>query len=81
MTTRNDIKQWFKNAPKGSTHMIVVCDTYDWEDYPSYVKKGEDVREKVNHYATASMSKVMEVYNLKKSWASQSKTDSRVFNY
>ena len=44
--TRNDIKRWLAEArAQGATHMIVVCDTYDWEDFPVYVRPEEDVRE------------------------------------
>lgn len=35
-TTRDDIRQWIKRAPKGTTHMIVACDTFEWEDFPVY---------------------------------------------
>ncbi len=42
--SRADIKRWFRNGKKnGATHMIVVCDTFDYEDYPVYVEKGESV--------------------------------------
>jgi hypothetical protein len=44
--------------------MIVVCDTYDYEDYPVYVKPGEDACEKVKEYNGPNMQRVMEVYSL-----------------
>ena len=74
------IQEWFDNAPKGATHMIVVCDTFSYEDYPSYVKKGEDVHDKVKYYSNSNMQTVMEVYNLNISFEKQS-TSERVFNY
>lgn len=64
-TTKKDIKEWFLEGVKqGATHMIIVCDTYDWEDYPVYVKSGEDVQKKYKQYNGKEMQKVMEVYNL-----------------
>ncbi len=44
--------------------MIVVCDTFDHEDYPVYVKPGEDVRKKYAEYDGPNMQRVMEVYAL-----------------
>jgi hypothetical protein len=41
MTTVEDLKRWYKDGKK-AIHIVVVCDTYDWEgydleDYPCYV--------------------------------------------
>lgn len=44
--TRNDIAGWLREArAQGATHMIVVCDTFDWDDFPVFVMPDEDVRE------------------------------------
>ena len=75
VTTRETIRAWVKRAPSGTTHMIVACDTYDWEDYPIYVKPTEKVRE-----VAARQQKVMEVYNLKADLEPQIAA-ARVFNY
>lgn len=65
MTTQAEIRSWLLDAKKeGATHMLVVCDTYDHEDYPVSVKPGQNVREVYNKYANESMQRVMEVYNL-----------------
>lgn len=41
-----DIKGWIARAQAGgATHMIVVCDTYDHDDFPVFVSADEDVRE------------------------------------
>ena len=46
-TTRERIREWIERGQEeGATHVIVVCDTFDWEDYPVMVKPGEDVRKK-----------------------------------
>lgn len=66
-TSKEDIKGWIKRGQdQGATHLIVVCDTFDWEDYPVYVMSTDNVREKYNYYNGPNMQKVMEVYNLSK---------------
>lgn len=66
-TTRQDINKWFdEGVKKKATHMIVVCDTFDHEDYPVYVKKDEKVREVYDKYNGPNMQRVMEVYSLSK---------------
>lgn len=60
---RDDIKQWFiEGVQQKYTHMIVMCDTYDWDDYPSYCRSVEEARLKVAN--AGEMQRVMEVYNL-----------------
>lgn len=64
-TTRVEIARWFQEGvEQGATHMIIVCDTYDWEDFPVYVDPMEDVREKYAEHDGKNMEKVMEVYSL-----------------
>lgn len=66
-TSKEDIKSWIKRGQdQNATHMIVVCDTFDWDDYPVYVSATENVQEKYNQYNGQNMQKVMEVYNLSK---------------
>ena len=44
-TTKQVIRRWLKEAKaKGATHMIVVCDTFDHEDYPVFVMPGDNAR-------------------------------------
>ena len=63
--TPDDIKHWIQGAQKsGATHLIVVCDTWDWDDYPVYVTAEEDVYEKISEHDGKNMQKIMEVYNL-----------------
>lgn len=81
-TTIDDLKRWFQEGvEQGATHMIVVCDTFDWEDFPVYVTPEEDVRKRVSEEGSKEMQRVMEVYNLKKSMADQFEAGTRVFNY
>ena len=78
--TKDDIREWFdRGVREGATHLIVVCDTYDWEDYPVYVAQGEDVRQRESAFQT-NMQKVMEVYNLKLPRDKQL-AETRAFNY
>lgn len=63
--TRDDIEGWLvRGKREGATHVIVVCDTFDWDDYPVYVQSGEQVQEKMEEYNGKNMQKIMEVYNL-----------------
>lgn len=61
---KDDISEWFdhgKNDPT-NTHMIIMCDTYDYEDYPVYCKSIKEVENKL-FCTSSSMQRVMEVYN------------------
>ncbi len=81
MTTIKTIRKWLERGKEeGATHVIVVCDTFDYEDYPVMVSPGEDVREKETEYSD-NMQKVMEVYNLNMDIEEQLKPGEKVFNY
>lgn len=60
-TTREDIVKWLADAPDGTGYMIVMCDTFDWDDYPVYVPVGEAPKDKCG----GSMQKPMECYDLR----------------
>lgn len=63
--SRYDIKTWFEDGVKNkATHMIVVCDTFDHDDYPVYVSPDKNVREVFKEYDGKNMQRVMEVYDL-----------------
>jgi hypothetical protein len=63
--TKQDICRWLEEGKeREATHVIVVCDTFDWDDYPVYVMKDEDVDERYKHFNGNNMQKVMEVYKL-----------------
>ncbi len=78
--SKADLKRWFtEGVEKKATHMIVVCDTFDYDDYPVYVARGEDVEEKAAKYEGKNMQTVMEIYNLHSmTWEQQE--IGRVFN-
>lgn len=80
-TTRDEIREWLERAKEeNATHMVVVCDQFDWEDYPVFVSKEENVKEIVNKYNDSSkMSRVMEVYDMSKDIEAQL-SSGRVYN-
>lgn len=80
-TTREDIRGWLERAKKaGATHMLVVCDTYDHEEYPVEVKPSENVQEVYKQYQGPNMQRVMECYNLKLDIEKQL-LEHRAFNF
>lgn len=79
--TRSDISRWFDvGVQQGATHLIVVCDTFDYGDYPVYVKPGEDARERCKEFTYENMQRVMEVYSLSMDKDKQMK-EHRAFHY
>ena len=81
-TTKEQIREWFVEGVKQkATHMAIVCDTFDWEDYPVYIKKGEDSFKATQNYRDGvNMTQLMEVYDLRKDIEEQL-SQSRCFNY
>lgn len=80
-TTPDVLKSWYERGKaEGATHLIVVCDTFDHEDYPVFVKPGEDVREKAREYDGKNMQRIMEVYDLSLDAESQL-AEKRAFNW
>ena len=66
--TRSDILRWLEDSKSHHTHMLVVCDTFDYEDYPVHTS---DVRESIRKYQDASMQTIMEVYDLSMDFGEQ----------
>ncbi len=81
-TSRKEIEEWFEyGVEQGSTHLIVVCDTYDHDDYPVFVKPGEDVRKVSDQYNGKDMQRVMEVYVLDPERKEAQLREHRAFHY
>jgi len=79
-TSREEIEDWFKEGKKEkATHMIVVCDTFDYEDYPVYAHGDAECMEKYKANNNENMQRVMEVYDLRKDMKEQL-NENRVFN-
>jgi len=79
--SQQDISLWFdRGVESNATHLIVVCDTFSYDDYPVYVGAEENVHERIREIGTQEMQRVMEVYNLK--LPKQPQLDEvRSFNY
>lgn len=81
MVSKQEIAEWFdRGVQQRATHLIVVCDTFDWDDYPVLVMPGENVKDKYSEYHDKNMQTVMEVYNLSLDKNEQLE-DRRVFNF
>lgn len=77
MTHKAELQSWFEDAKKiGSTHLIVVCDTFDHEDYPvgvySPISGDEDCLRQFDAHDDVNMQRVMEVYDISLGWDAQS---------
>lgn len=71
-TSKQDIQRWFeRGVADKATHMIVVVDTFDYDDYPVYVGAWESAAGKVAEYNGKSMQRVIEVYDLRKAMQPQ----------
>jgi hypothetical protein len=63
--TKEDIEGWIdEGIAQGATHVIVVCDDFNYEDYPVYVMASQIAQEVVDGYNGVNMQRVMEVYDL-----------------
>ncbi len=79
--SKADISGWFDSGVSiGATHMIVVVDTYEYEDYPYFVSANENVYAEEKRISNIDMQRVMEIYNLSSDKQSQL-AQFRAFNY
>lgn len=68
--TKQDIEGWFdEGVASGARHMIVVCDTFDYEDYPVFTHSDEECWAKYKN--PGDMQRVMEIYDLRADKADQ----------
>ena len=62
--TRDEVDIWIAHAKSiGASHIISVCDTFDYTDYPVYVMPHEKLS-KVREMYTDSMQKINEIINI-----------------
>lgn len=79
--SREDISGWFDEGVKqGATHMLVICDQFDWDDFPVYIPEGFDAKKTADARNGQNMERVMECYNLRMDKDAQLK-QTRAFNY
>lgn len=63
--SKKDVDFWIEEAKRrGATHIISVCDTFDYSDYPVYVMPGENVSMIKDKYASENMQRVNEVIKI-----------------
>jgi hypothetical protein len=70
MTTKDEISAWFdRGVAQGKSYMLVICDTFDHSDYPSYFDTEDHARRTAN--SPGEMQRLMEAYDLKADKAEQ----------
>ena len=73
--TLEELGKWFdEGVAQGATHLIIMCDGFDFDDYPVFIMPGRSVREEVSlreKNSAESMQRVMEVYDLRMDKAAQ----------
>jgi len=63
--SKKEFNKWIEEGKKmGATHLISVCDTFDYDDYPVYVMPGENCTKKEAEYNSKDMQRVNEVIKL-----------------
>jgi hypothetical protein len=63
--SRETIDRWFDcGIEKKAKWMIVVCDTFDYGDYPVYATTDEDFWRKYDEHNNRNMQTIMETYDL-----------------
>lgn len=63
--SKAEIDRWIARALEmGATHIISVCDTFDYEDYPAYIMPSDRLEEMLEHYRSAPMQVVNEIIDI-----------------
>lgn len=63
-TSKDDIKGWFdRGIAQNKDFMIIVCDTFNYEDYPVYCSFTA-FNAQYNAHSGKNMQRIMEVYDL-----------------
>lgn len=79
--TTDDLDRWIKQGIKQkATHLIIMHDTFDHDNYPVFVKPGENALAIANSKGGSNMQVVEECYNLRKPIEPQ-KAKHRCFDY
>lgn len=77
------VKEWFDkgNRLQTMTHLLVVCDTFNFEQYPVYVSGAEDLKAKQEQFSISNgnMQRVEEVYALNKDFVRQAIAHGRLY--
>jgi len=63
--SRQDVDRWIETAKEiGATHIISVCDSFSYDDYPVYVMPNENLSEKRVKYDGVNMQRINEVITI-----------------
>lgn len=63
--TLAEITKWVKQAQdEGASYLIIVCDTFDWGDYPITVMPDQDFLTEFDRVNGRNMQQIMEIYDL-----------------
>ena len=62
---KNRVQLWFKEGQsKNAHHMLIMRDTYEYEDYPVYVLKNEDTKKKIRELRENDNQVVQAIFDL-----------------
>ena len=66
--TYNQVQGWISGAKlEKAKYLIVVCDEFDYTDYPVYVMDENEIEEKTKYYNDRSkMRHIMEIIKIDK---------------
>ena len=65
--SKEEFNRWVENGrEKGATHMISVCDTFDWDDYPVYVLPTDDLDVVKSRFNNVNIKNLGEILNILK---------------
>lgn len=63
--SRDKIMDWIMEGGRQlATHVIVVCDSFDYTDYPVYVRADQDALAVAESYRRKDMQRVVEIIEL-----------------
>lgn len=58
---------WIEQGKKlKATHIIVVCDTFDYDDYPVFVRNHAQLASIKKLYASKDMQRIMEIIDIRR---------------
>lgn len=65
MVGKEEIKAWIKSGKESGYHyLIVACDTFDYEDYPIFIKDKVEVDRRIGELDQRSMQDYHHVFDL-----------------
>ena len=63
--SRKDVNRWIDTAKtKGCKYIISVCDTFDWDDYPVYIKNMDELIMRIDNYDGTNMQEINEIIRI-----------------